>query len=323
MRPDLAELRQRFRSLRLWRSPNGERAPHKPLLVLWAIGRCLRGEERLAPFSLVETKLRDLLRDFGPPRRASHPEFPFWRLRGDGIWEIDRPELVGQTASGDAYVRDLRQHQISGGFLASHYAALRAEPQRAHELASEILHAHFPVTYHADVLRATGIGSIEANSQSDTFANTGRVRETHEKREVREERELYETTRRRRRAADFKAAVLKAYAEQCAVCAFSVRLEGTVLAVEAAHIHWHSHAGPSVVRNGIALCALHHRLFDRGAFTLDDSLVIRISTQAAGHGHHDALGRFNGTALTVVPDTDADRPASEFLSWHRRLVLRP
>ena len=279
-----------------------------------AIGRCLRGEARLAPFPIVEAQLRDLLRDFGPPRQTAHPEFPFWRLQGDGIWEIDRPQLVGQTASGDAYVGDLRKHGIAGGLLASDYDALRAEPQLAHELASDILHAHFPLTYHADVLRATGIGSLDAVSRADMRTETGQVREEHA---------IYETTRRRKRAADFKAAVLMAYAERCAVCAFSVRLQGSVLALEAAHIHWHSHAGPSVVRNGIALCALHHRLFDRGAFTLNDALAIRISKQAAGHGHYDALGRFDGATLAVVPDVAEDRPGAEFLGWHRRLVLRP
>ena len=279
-----------------------------------AIGRCLRGEARLAPFPIVEAQLRDLLRDFGPPRQTAHPEFPFWRLQGDGIWEIDRPQLVGQTTSGDAHVSDLRKHGIAGGLLASDYDALRTEPLLAHELASDILHAHFPVTYHADVLRATGIGSVEAAQQDRAYADT---------RQVREEHAIYETTRRRKRAADFKAAVLTAYAERCAVCAFSVRLHGSVLALEAAHIHWHSHAGPSVVRNGIALCALHHRLFDRGAFTLNDALAIRISKQAAGHGHYDALGRFDGATLAVVPDMAEDRPGVEFLGWHRRLVLRP
>lgn len=279
-----------------------------------AIGRCLRGEARLTPFPVVEAQLRDLLRDFGPPRQTAHPEFPFWRLQGDGIWEIDRPQLVGQTASGDAHVSDLRRHRIAGGLLASHYDALRAEPLLAYELASDILHAHFPVTYHADVLRATGIGSVEAESRADMRAEPGQVREEHA---------IYETTRRRKRTADFKAAVLMAYAERCAVCAFSVRLHGSVLALEAAHIHWHSHAGPSVVRNGIALCALHHRLFDRGAFTLNDALAIRVSKQAAEHGHYDALGRFDGAMLAVVPDVAEDRPGAEFLGWHRRLVLRP
>ncbi|QBI19161.1 hypothetical protein ER308_06140 [Egibacter rhizosphaerae] len=28
------------------------------------------------------------LADFGPPRRHHHPEFPFWHLRNDGIWEV-------------------------------------------------------------------------------------------------------------------------------------------------------------------------------------------------------------------------------------------
>ena len=131
-----------------------------------------------------------------------------------------------------------------------------------HESASEILHAHFPVTYHAEVLWATGIGSIQAESQ-DAYAD---------QREVREEHAVCETTRHRKRDADFKVAVLRAYAERCAVCEFSVRLDGAVLVLEAAHIHWHCYAGPSVVRNGIALCALRHRLFDRGAFALDDSV---------------------------------------------------
>ena len=313
MSADPAELRQRFRSLRLWRSRNGIRAPHKPLLVLWAIGRCLRGEERLAPFHVVEPKLRKLLHDFGPPRQAIHPEFPFWRLKGDGIWEIDRPQLVGQTPRGDAHISDLRKHRIAGGFPASDYAALRTNPQLAHQLVSEILHAHFPVTFHAEVLRATGIGSVEAGSQ-DALADT---------REVRDEHAVYETTRRRKRDADFMGAVLNAYDEKCAVCKFSVRLNGSVLALEAAHIHWHCHAGPSVVCNGIALCALHHRLFDRGAFALDDSLVIRISSKAVGHGDYESLGRFDGAMLPVVPDTAGDRPAPEFLGWHRRSVLRP
>lgn len=50
-----------------------------------AIGRCLHGEARLTPFPVVEAQLRDLLRDFGPPpRQTAHPEFPFWRLQGDG-----------------------------------------------------------------------------------------------------------------------------------------------------------------------------------------------------------------------------------------------
>lgn len=302
-------LRHRLASLRLWRS-RGHRAPHKPLLLLWAFGRCLQGKDRLAPYPVVEAELGELLSAFGPTRQTRHPEFPFWRLVGDGVWEIDRPHLVRLSASGDPHVRDLREHRILGGLLASDYDALRAVPRLARALAKELLDAHFPETYHADVLRATGIGGADmAHGQADT-------------RQVAEDRHEYETTRRLRRAAAFRTDVLSAYEEQCAVCSFQVRLRGDVLAVEAAHIHWLSHAGPSEVRNGLALCALHHKLFDRGAFALQDDLVIRVSRHAAGQGQRDSLGRFDGVPLRIVPKASEDRPAPEFLSWHRDEVLR-
>ena len=305
-------LRQRLGSLRLWRS-RGQRAPHKPLLLLWAFGRCLRGEERLAPYRIVEAELGRLLSDYGPPRQTRHPEFPFWRLARDGVWEIDRPQLVRLSASGDPHVRDLHEHDIRGGLLASDYDTLQAAPELARTLARELLDAHFPETYHADVLCATGIGEVAADP-GPCEPDTRQVAENHPE---------YETTRRLRRDAMFKTAVLSAYAERCAVCAFQVRLSDRLLAVEAAHIHWLSHAGPSEVRNGLALCALHHSLFDRGAFGLQDDLVIRVSRQARGQGHHDSLGRFDGTPLPIVPKASADRPAPAFLSWHRARVLRP
>ena len=316
MSDDLADIRERFLSLRRWRK-GGRRAPHKPLLVLLAIGRCLRGEERLAPFATVDKKLAELLCAFGLPNPTTpRPDYPFWRLQGDGIWEIDRPHLVRQTERGDALVGDLREHRIAGGFLASDHAALRADPSLAHELANEILHAHFPQTYHADLLQATGIGHFGAGASPHQD-----IRQVAEIADA--EGKVHKTTLQRPRDAAFRQAVLKAYCERCAVCEFSVRLEGTVVAVEAAHIRWHNHAGPAVVRNGLALCSLHHRLFDRGAFGLDEGLVIRMSARTEGPGWRESLGRFDGARLPVVPTMNEERPAPEFLRWHRHQVLRP
>jgi putative restriction endonuclease len=45
-----------------------------------------------------------------------------------------------------------------------------------------------------------------------------------------------------------------------------------LIAVDAAHIRWHAHGGPGEVSNGLALCALHHRLFDHGAITMREDL---------------------------------------------------
>ena len=57
------EIIKRFQNLNVWQS-KGQRAVHKPLLVLYAIGKLLRGESRLTPYTDIETNLPDLLREF-------------------------------------------------------------------------------------------------------------------------------------------------------------------------------------------------------------------------------------------------------------------
>ena len=80
-------------NLNVWKR-GGVRAPHKPLLLLLALGRLSQDENRLVRYEDVEARLRQLLERFGPPRQVTHPEFPFWHLQTDGIWEIpDRDSL--------------------------------------------------------------------------------------------------------------------------------------------------------------------------------------------------------------------------------------
>ncbi len=55
---------QKFERLRVWRNA-GERAPHKPLLVLYAIGGLLRDGNHLLPYSEIDENLGNLLRELG------------------------------------------------------------------------------------------------------------------------------------------------------------------------------------------------------------------------------------------------------------------
>ena len=73
---DRDEFLEKIERINVWQR-GGERAPHKPLLLLLALGRILRMEARLASYQQIETRLTDLLKNFGPPRKAWHPEFPF------------------------------------------------------------------------------------------------------------------------------------------------------------------------------------------------------------------------------------------------------
>src|SRR5206468_7124932 len=90
---NVEQLQQRFRHITVWKR-GAERAPHKPLLLLYALGKCQRGDSRVIPYAEIDPALQKLLREFGPPRKSYHPEYPFWWLQNDGVWELQGAEHV-------------------------------------------------------------------------------------------------------------------------------------------------------------------------------------------------------------------------------------
>ena len=149
---DRESIVQKFENLRLWKRDD-QRAPHKPLLVLYAIGKLLQGEDRLLPYSEVDEKLGNLLREFGPKRRNYQTQLPFWRLQNDGVWEIPAAYLVSQTPSGDARKSDLDVYEVSGGFTEDIARQLQDDPDLALRIAQGMLTAHFPPSIHEDICK--------------------------------------------------------------------------------------------------------------------------------------------------------------------------
>ena len=291
-RMDRQDVLDHFRRLRTW-SQGGKRAPHKPLLVLYALGRLLAGKERLIAFKDLETDLRSLLRDFGPTRQAYHPEYPFWRLANDGVWQLAHADRVALRQSNtDAKKSELLRCGVEGGFEPEVYQILKADPALSIEIARELLDAHFPASLHEDILETVGI-------DTDTLSPA-----------------------RGKRDAGFRERVLRAYAYRCAVCGLDVRLGATLVGLEAAHIKWHQAGGPDVEANGLALCSLHHKLLDRGVFTLTARDQILVSEQAVGStGFHEWVLGFHGKGL-AAPVRDEFRPKAEFARWHTREVFQ-
>ena len=279
----------KFENLQVWRAGD-QRAPQRALLALWAIGRCMAGEPRLAPYTEADRAVGALLRDFGPHRARGHTEHPFWRLRNDGLWEVERADLVTTTSKGDAHRRSLLEHNNQAGFPETVHAALSADENLAKQIAHALVDAHFPASLHDELLQAVGIAAG------------------------------YVTSRRRPRDRDFPERVLAAYGHRCAVCGFAIRLDKKPIGLEAAHIKWHGAKRPDVVKNALSLCALHHRLFDKGAFTLSPSTQIVVTTQATGPGFEETLGRFHSRPITLPAARD-DGPDPLYSGWHTREVF--
>ena len=292
----------RLAKINVWRS-GGRRAPHKPLLMLYALGRVELGKKRLVPYSEVEKILTSLLRRFGMPGKSIHPEFPFGRLPNDDLWEIPGIKAVSRTKSGDLHKSSLIQHNIHGGLSEADYEMLLGDDRLTQESANLLLEAHFPQSMHGDIRSAVGLREFAVMREA------GAVRDAPPP----------------ARKQAFRHEVLRAYAYRCAVCDYDIRLGDDLLGMEAAHVKWRAYGGPDKVQNGLALCGFHHKAFDRGAWGLEaDEPGYRILIASEVHGRSDALRwlrDYRGKGLQVPQRMDW-LPDAQFVRWHTKEVFR-
>ena len=187
---------QKFRDLNVWRRGD-ERAPHKPLLALYALARVQSGAERLIPFDQLEGPLERLLEEFGPPRKSPHPELPFFHLQTDGVWELEETVPLTRRKGSKNFLRtELRKFRTAGGFPAPIFDELKRRPEAVREVAREILDAHFPESLHREIASAVGL-------------------------------ELESTVRSSIRDSEFRRSVVSAWGHKCAFCGYAVQLDLT------------------------------------------------------------------------------------------------
>ena len=278
-----------------------QRAVHKPLLILLALARIARGEPRMVRFDEVEGTLRQLLTEFGPSSAPKTPHNPFWHLKTDGLWQLDGPDdFLKRPAAATPNLGELRKLHVSGGFAPDLDTALRKDPALRAQLAHQLLDAHFPDTLHGDILQALGLDLSATTSNDGTTTRTVT-----------------------RRDPSFRERVLRAYEYRCCVCGFDLRIGNVSAGLEAAHIQWFQAKGPDIESNGLALCALHHKVFDLGAFTiLPDTYSLVFSQHAvAGEASRSMLLGFHGAGI-IMPQSKDYYPKAEFLQWHEGQVFK-
>lgn len=291
--PALDEVMERLASLRQ-HERDGRRSPHKPLLVLLALGRLANEGSSRVPWSVAEERLADLIAEFGPPSgtsRAQSAAYPFTRLRNDGVWTLDEDVPMDRVS--------LLRTGVTGQLESSLERLLRAHPALVSSAARSLVDAHFPSTIAPDVLLAVG---LDPELVGDDASGTPLPKSE------------------RRRSHTWPAAVLEAWDRQCAFCGFDGQAGGVPVGLEAAHIRWFKLDGPDSLDNGLALCSLHHKLFDRGMLGLDDDLSVVVSQRfSARTARGRAIYDLHGHRLSPRPGTTL--PAEKHVVWHREQVF--
>jgi putative restriction endonuclease len=286
---------ERVTTLRRW-TRGGERAPHKPLLLLYALGHFQRHGNEPILFSEAEEQLGRLLREFGPPRKTT-PAYPFHHLASDGLWLVTTESGEGSTASPAA----LRARRAAGQFAPDLAWSLRSDPQLLPQLARILLDTNFEPSLHEDICAEAGLDLETAEISGYPHARLGK----------------------RRRDPGFRAGVLVAYEYKCAFCGYDGWLDGTMVGLDAAHVRWWALGGPDEIANGLCLCALHHKLFDKGVLGITDGQQVAVSAHFVGRGQTAESLVLSLTGREVsLPQKGFPPIAPAHACWHTREVFR-
>jgi len=285
---------ERLTALRQYQG-DGRRAPHKPLLVLLALGQLTNSGSSALQWSVVQERLSGLLAEFGTSSSSgtSGAAYPFTRLRNDGVWQLSRPVP-------DDNVGPLNAEPIEGQFTADIESELRRSTESVNAVARVLVESQFPLTIAPDVLTAVGLDpDVVFGSPIATSKGVGG----------------------RKRDPNWRRQIVAAWDRSCAFCGYDGALQGAPVGIEAAHIRWFNFDGPDTLDNGLALCSLHHKLLDRGALGLSTSGTIHVSSAFSAVG---PIGRsvytLHGRELQPRPGTRL--PAEHFILWHREEVFK-
>ena len=287
------ELEDKLLNLRVWES-KGKRAPHKHFLLILILRQFLKKGSSHLRFSEIENELKLLLEEFGPQgKNRQKPENPFYHLTSSKIWQIDGNEHIEKKESPTA--RKLRDGKFEGQLINEVEELLENNRDQIPELAAKLINQNFDP--ESEELKR---GVLEAVGMNKALSWA-----------------LQES-----RDPDFRNNILIAYNEKCAVCGFDARLDRDTIGLDAAHIKWHKANGPNTTSNGLALCPTHHRLFDRGAFTIKPgNFEFTASSRLSGNNLQDWIFRFNGHPLLIQP-RKSQLPDKSFLDWHWSEVFK-
>ena len=297
-----ADILQTFANIRMAPAGSG-RAVHKPLLILFWLGRLERGQPRTAAFADVEGAYKQLLTEFGSANAPATRQLPFWHLGNDAggsVWQLESAGGIAIPTQGAAPgITWFRDHSAQAGFVPAVDALLRADKALRADLARQLLQQHFPETLHSDIAAQIGL-------DVDPPALVGGT-----------------TQPARRRDPTFRERVLRAYEYRCCVCGFDLRIGNVSAGLEAAHIQWFTADGPDVESNGLAMCALHHKIFDLGAFTVEPANLSIVFSQnlQLGDATRAHLLSHHGVGI-IGPQSTGYAPDRAYLDWHAKEVFK-
>lgn len=304
-----------------WTESTGNRAPHKPLLLLSVLDLFEQGK--------VESNLIELTPELGesfnrywmrvlPLDRRGNLALPFFHLRSEGFWKLLPQPDKGEALEASSQIRSLHQlrETVIGACLdESLYNLLRIQESR--ELLRSVLVEAYFAPEAREALAEQGAINQEA------FLYSRKLLERSGGQIVREAVEEERAHSVAARDQGFRRAVVTAYEHRCVLCGIRVRTLDGHTAVDAAHIIPWSAGRDDRPANGLALCRTCHWAFDEGLLGISRAYEVIASGQL--QSTNNLPGYLDGLKgkEAVRPANEAHQPDTWALKWHRENVFLP
>ncbi|MEW1631180.1 HNH endonuclease [Streptomyces sp. NPDC089173] len=235
---------------------------HKPITLLWAIGRLAAEQEdtrdHLVGWQTFREEVGPLLRDFGLPDSRVTPQYPFWHLRSSGLWDVEGIDTRGSTPTPS----QLTAAGARAGFGKEAAKVLRRSLARA-EAIGLICSRYLPDVDRAALLERVGLAGY-ASASGELAGREGSVSRSRQ------------TSFRPDRDTRLVRHIKELYDDACQVCGARVETMDSHYS-EAAHIRGLGgpHLGPDQLSNLLCLCPNHHVEFDRFAIYIEEDWTVR------------------------------------------------
>ncbi|MFI8433125.1 HNH endonuclease [Streptomyces sp. NPDC079020] len=252
-----------FRALSNLKMHTKEQRPsrHKPITLLWAIGRLAAEQDRMVEWQTFRDEVGPLLRDFGHPDSRVTPEYPFWHLSSSGLWDVEGLEDRHATPTPSK----LTAARASAGLKRDAAKVLRRSMARA-EAIGLICSSYLGDVDREEILERVGLAGYTSASGElpDGGGSEGRVPRRPG------------TYSRLERNQQLVESIKTMYKNECQVCGSRVETRYSHYS-EAAHIRGlgSPHHGPDQLSNLLCLCPNHHVEFDRLAIYIDEEWAVR------------------------------------------------
>ena len=132
-----SEILKLFSSINCARLEDGY-APHKPILILLLLERMLNGHKNEFSYAELDHELKKLLEKYGSNNASNTRNEPFWRLKNDGIVEINAPASLFEQ-SNTPTPNQLIEFNVSASLKDEIFNSLNHNPELISKVAKTVV----------------------------------------------------------------------------------------------------------------------------------------------------------------------------------------